>query len=180
MLIIFIRVILSWFSSADFGRVGDILYTITDPYLNWFRRFGFLRQGYIDLSPIAAMAALSLVNQALNTLSTLGRLSLGIILAIVLSSVWSAVSFILGFCAVILGLSLVAFLTNQNIHSPFWKVVTSISQPISYRTNRIIFRSRIVLYRTGLITSIVLLVVIIILVGYLINLAAFLLIRLPI
>jgi YggT family protein len=180
MLLIFIRVLLTWFGSIDFGAPAELLRRITDPYLFWFRRFPILRQGYIDLSPIAAMAALSLVSQILNTAIREGRISGGIILAMVLVSVWSAVSFIMGFCAVILGLSLIAYITNQNIHTPFWSIVNSISQPLFYRANRLIFRRRIVNYRTGLLTSIAIIVGLIICIGFLINIAAYYLIQLPV
>jgi YggT family protein len=180
MLLIFIRVLLSWFGSIDFGVLGEILRRITDPYIFWFRRFPILQQGTIDLSPIAAMAALSLASQIFNTAIREGRISVGIILAMALVSVWSAVSFILGFCAVILGLSLIAYLTNQNIHTPFWSIVNSISQPLFYRTNRLIFRKRIVKYRTGLVASIAIMIGLIICIGFLINIAAYYLIQLPV
>jgi YggT family protein len=180
MLLIFIRVLLTWFGSIDFGAPAEILRSITNPYIFWFRRFPVLQQGYIDLSPIAAMAVLSLVSQILNTAIREGRISIGIILAMALVSVWSAVSFIMGFCAVILGLSLIAYLTNQNIHTPFWSIVNSISQPLFYRTNRILFRTRIVKYRTGLIASIAVIVGLIICIGFLIKIAAYYLILLPV
>jgi YggT family protein len=41
-----------------------------------------------------------------------------------------------------------------NISSAFWRIIDTISQPILYRINRIIFRDRIVNYLTSLIISI--------------------------
>ena len=97
-ILIFIRIFLSWFSGSGCpGRPLDILCGITDPYLNYFRRFTGLRAGGIDLSPVAALAVLSVVNSVVSTIARFGRISIGIILAICLSAVWSAASFIMGF-----------------------------------------------------------------------------------
>jgi YggT family protein len=159
MLLIFIRVMFTWFSGARFGRPVEILSRITDPYLAWWSRFPILRTGFIDLSPIAAMAALSLAQNVFNIVARSGFISLGLVLAIAVSSLWSAASFILGFFAVILGLRLFAYFTNQNIYSPFWRIIDSISQPVLYRITRFFFRSRIINYLSGIILSIVILLV---------------------
>jgi YggT family protein len=180
MLLIFIRVMFTWFSGARFGRPVEILSRITDPYLNWWSRFPILRTGFIDLSPIAAMAALSLAQNVFSIVTRSGRISLGLILAITLSSLWSAASFILGFFAVILGLRLIAYLSNQNIYSPFWRIIDSISQPVLYRITRFFFRNRIINYLSGIILSIVILVALIAAGGFAARFVTPLLVRLPI
>ncbi|GHV91604.1 hypothetical protein AGMMS50268_21070 [Spirochaetia bacterium] len=180
MLLIFIRVMFTWFSGARFGRPVAILSRITDPYLNWWSRFPILRTGFIDLSPIAAMAALSLAQNVFTIVARSGRVSLGLILAIALSSVWSAAFFILGFFAVILGLRLIAYLSNQNIYSPFWRIIDSISQPILYRITRFFFRGRIINYRSGIILSIVILLALMVVGKFAVGFAIPLLAGLPI
>jgi YggT family protein len=101
------------------------------------------------------MAALSLVNQVFATLARYGYIRLGIILAMLVSALWSAASFLLGFFTVVLILRLVAYLARQDIYyNPFWKIVDTISQPVLYRIKRILFGPRIVNYRNGLIVSI--------------------------
>jgi YggT family protein len=179
MFLIFVRIILTWFSGVSYRRAIEILSSLTDPYLNWFRRFSFLRVGFIDLSPIAAMMVLSVVNNILFTLSRYGGISLGIVLAMLLSALWSALSFILGFFIIILGLRLFAFLTNQNIYISLWRIVDTISQPVLYRINRIIFRRRLVKYLTGLLTSLAVLVVLMLVMRFGIAWVTLLLIRLP-
>ncbi|MDR2537541.1 MAG: YggT family protein [Treponema sp.] len=159
MILIFVRIMLTWFSGAQYGRPLEILSGITDPYLNWFRRFTVLRAGMLDLSPIVAMAVLSLVNQVFLTLARYGHIRLGIILAMLVSALWSAASFLLGFFTVVLILRLIAYLARQDIYyNPFWKIVDTISQPVLYRIKRILFGPRIVNYRNGLIVSILTLV----------------------
>jgi YggT family protein len=158
----------------------EILSRITDPYLAWWSRFPILRTGFIDLSPIAAMAALSLAQNVFNIIARSGFISLGLVLAIAVSALWSAASFILGFFAVILGLRFIAYLTNQNIYGPFWRIIDNISQPVLYRITRFFFRSRIINYRSGLILSIVILLALMAAGNLAINFVTPLLVRLPI
>ncbi|MDR0732133.1 MAG: YggT family protein [Treponema sp.] len=153
MLLIFIRVMLSWFGGARLGRPAEILTQITDPYLNWWRRFPVFRTGSIDLSPVAALAALSLAQTICNTSAYYGRLSLGVLLAIVLQAVWSVVSFALGFFIIVLLLRLIAYLTNRNIYSTFWRIIDSIAQPVLYRITRIFFRRRLINYLASVLLS---------------------------
>jgi YggT family protein len=180
MILIFIRIMLTWFSGASFGRPAELLYNITDPYLNWFRRFPFLRAGALDLSPIAALAVLSVVSNIFMTLARRGSITLGFILGLLLSVVWSAVSFALGFFLIILVLRLIAYLTNRNVYGSFWRIIDTISQPILFRINRIIFGRRLVRYHTGLIVSIAALLVLRVGLGFLIQKGSDFLTRLPV
>jgi YggT family protein len=168
-ILIFIRVMLTWFSGVSDNRAAGLLSRATDPYLNWFRRFPALRAGFLDLSPVAAIAVLSLVNRVFTILAYTGRISLGIILALILSALWSAASFVLGFCALVLGLRLIAYISSRNINSLFWHIVDTISRPILYRINRILFRGRIVNYLTELLVSIAVLLGALIIAGGLVR-----------
>ncbi|AEF81702.1 YggT family protein [Leadbettera azotonutricia] len=179
MLIVFVRILLTWFSGSGYSRPIAVLSRVTDPYLNWFRRFP-LRIGHLDLSPIVALAALSLVNRIFSTMAAYGRISLGIILAMSLQAIWSAASFLLGFSIIILILRLIADLANSNIHSPFWSIIDAISQPLLYRINRIFFGNRIAHYRKGLLIAIGALIVVSIAANFIIRLFSVFLARLPI
>jgi YggT family protein len=178
-LLIVIRVILTWFGGAQYGRPVELLARVTDPYLDWWRRSLRLQAGYLDLSPIAAMAALSVAQSIFSTIARYGRISIGIILAIAVSAFWSAASFILGFCLIVLILRFIAFMTNRSLYSPFWRIIDTISQPLLYRINRIIFGKRLVNYLTGNIAAIAALAAIWIGGGFAVRLLAGLLFRLP-
>jgi len=154
MMIIFVRIMLTWFSWTSNSGLMDILGRITDPYLNWFRRFSFLRMGTLDLSPVAALGVLSLVNRILRSLALYGHITVGIILAMILQLAWGIVSFILGFLIIVLILRLICHLTRQSTYGTFWRIVDSIAQPVLYRINRILFKDRIGNYTNGLIISI--------------------------
>jgi YggT family protein len=157
MFLIFVRIALTWFGNTSFGRPGEILAGITDPYLNWWRRILNLRIGSLDLSPVAALAALSLIQSLFTTIGRYGRISLGIVLAITLEALWAIVSFFLGFLFLILILCLIAYAFKLNTYSPFWQIIMSISRPVLFRINRIIFGKRLVNYLTGIIVSLVIL-----------------------
>jgi YggT family protein len=144
---------LTWFSGISFGKAGEVLCAITDPYLGWFRKLRLQVGGFLDLSPIAAMAVLSVLNNVFMRLASFGFISVGVILSLLLGALWFAVSFVFGFIAVILGLRLFAFLTNRNIFSPFWRVVDAISSPVIYKTSKVFFPARNVDFKIEIIAA---------------------------
>ena len=154
MMIVSFRIILTWFSWMGGGSLQNILARITDPYLNWFRRFSILRIGYMDFSPIAALAVLSLINRIFSTIAFYKTITLGIILVMVLEMFWSAVSFLIGFFIIVLVLRLIAHLARFDIYNRFWRIVDTISQPVCYKINRLLFKNRIVNYTSSLLVSI--------------------------
>ena len=65
LLLIFVRILLSWFQTADWAdRVMSFLSPITDPYLNIFRSF-IPPLGGLDLSPILAIFVLQIAAELL-------------------------------------------------------------------------------------------------------------------
>jgi YggT family protein len=159
-ILLFIRIIISWFGSFDQNKPVEILSRVTDPYLGWWRRNLPIRIGILDFSVVAAIVFLAVIQRIFVSIAASQGITLGSILAIVLLSVWGIVSFILGFCLVIIILRLIAYLTNRDIYSPFWQMVDSISKPVLYRLNRIIFGNRIVGFLKGIIMSSILLIMI--------------------
>ena len=157
-LLIFIRIILSWFRSGISSKPVNFLYRITDPYLNWWRNNLKLQFGMMDFSPLAGIVALSVIQTILHALSRFNIITIGGILAILLGSIWSVTAFLLNFIIIIFILRLIAYITNRDIYSSFWKVIDTISQPILYRINRIIFKDRIVNFVKGLIVSAILII----------------------
>jgi YggT family protein len=180
MLVISVRIILTWFRGNEYGRPMEILCAITDPYLNWFRRIPGLRVGFLDLSPIAALAVLSMVNRIFAALAFYGVITLGIVLAMLLEALWSAFRFFLLFFIVVLVLRLIAYLGSMNTYNPFWRIVDTISQPLLYRISRIFFGRRIIRYLNSLILSIAILAVLALVLGSLMPRLIRLLASLPI
>jgi YggT family protein len=68
IVLIFIRILMSWFTRIPYNRYLDAVLKfvaeVTDPFLNLFRRFipaVRIGPGALDLSPIVAVLVLSLV-----------------------------------------------------------------------------------------------------------------------
>lgn len=180
MILLFIRIMLTWFNGPlSLGHSTAIISRITDPYLNWFRRFPQLQTEVMDFSPVVALAVLALVNNIFLTIAVYGRITVGIILSMLLTSVWSAIAFILGFFIVILVIRFIAYILGSNNVHPIWRAIDALSKPVLYRVNRIIFRDRLVTYQTGILTTLAVLLVFRILGGLLIGFLSSLLIRLP-
>ena len=179
-ILIFIRIIITWFSQGVPSKPVEFLSRLTDPYLNWWRKILKLRIGVLDLSPLAGIAALSILQRMLYYLAGEGRVSLGIFLAMILVSAWSIIGFILGFCTLLLVIRFIGYITNRNMYSHFWRLIDTITQPILYRLNRIIFGNRIPEFKKGILLSALLLGVVWIGGGFIIPYIARFLSKLPV
>ena len=180
MFICLARVLLSWFPGMETGRGGELLKSVADPYMGYFRRFAVLRSGAFDFSPLAALAVLVVLNDLLTTIAFAMRLSLGLVLGMVLGAAWSAFGFVLSFFSVCALLRIIAFAARWNSLHPVWMLVDSMLNPVLYRINRLFYRGRIVNYLQGLVTGFAVLVVLRTGGGALVNLFIQLLQRLPI
>lgn len=178
-ILVFLRILLTWFEGNNLGRPYAVISQMTDPYLNWFRRFKSFRTEGMDFSPLVALAVLALANNIFLTLGIYGRITVGIILSLALSSLWSAVAFILVFFIIVLAVRLIAYIVGTNSVSPLWRILDTLGKPVLYRINRIVYRNRIVTFQTGLLTAILVLLVLRILGGLVIGLLSGLLTQLP-
>ncbi|MCL2210340.1 MAG: YggT family protein [Treponema sp.] len=179
-ILIFIRIIITWFSNSVRGKPVDLLCKITDPYLNWWRNKLNLRIGFLDLSIIFAIVFVSFVQKILYTLSLSQKITLSAVLVEILMSLWSIFSFIIIFFIVILILRLFAYLTNQNIYSRFWSAIDSMSQPLRYKMKNLFFSRRPVSYLKGIIFSTLILIAGFIAGRFIVILLAGLIYKLPI
>jgi YggT family protein len=142
------RIILTWFGGMNFGSGLRFLASLTDPYLNWWRNKLNLRVGVLDLSPLAGIAALSVAQTICTSIARQGSISLGIIVAVIISAGWSIISTIVGFCLVALILRLIAYIMNVNMFSPFWRVVDTIASPLQRNIVRIFFGNKMLPFFT--------------------------------
>jgi len=179
MFLCFLRVMLTWFEGASLGRPYEVLSSAVDPYLNWFRRFPALSAGGFDFSPVAALAVLALANNVFVTVGTFGRITVGILLSLLLSGVWSAVAFVLGFFIVVLLLRFISLSVGHQASSPIWRVIDAVSRPALYRISRLVYGDRLVSFRQGILTSIAALGGVWVVGGLIVHLATRLLYRLP-
>ena len=90
-MLIVVDIILKWIFSGPKGRGTRMISQLTDPFLNFFRKFRISRIGYIDLSPLLAVLTLSIINQILGRIRELGSITLWAVIAIIISSVWNVI-----------------------------------------------------------------------------------------
>jgi len=160
MLLLFIRIIITWFSGSDFGRPFEILTSITDPYLNYFSRFTFLKFGMMDFSSIAGILMLVILLNILNTISSYGTITLGLILAIILGAAWSAVNFLITFFIMLIIIRLVTGMINATRQSPLMATVETIISPLTNFVYNKLFKNNNITYMTCLaVTGVILLAV---------------------
>lgn len=179
MLLVAIRVFMSWAPGLTIGKAGNLLSSIVDPYLGLFSRMSLFRTERFDFSPIAALAVLSVANNMFSTLALTGKVTFGFFLSLILGAGWSAVSFVFSFVAVCALIRIVVFLARWNSLHPVWVVLDAILNPLLCRINKIIYRNRAVDYLQGLITGFLVLILFRAAGGALVRLLSSLLISLP-
>lgn len=135
--LIFVRVIFTWIPSLAYSKVGKILSEICDPYLNWFRRFKFVRIGALDFSPVLAIGALLLVSSILQNIVLTGHFSLGIALGTLISVVATFISSFLNIFTLLILIRLIFELVNKKTQSYFWHQLDSVISKIAYRITKI-------------------------------------------
>ncbi len=172
MVIILIRIVMTWFPGAVYGRTFEILQRITDPYLNLFRGARFLRIGYVDFSPLAAIILLSVLNNIVTTIGYTGAVSLGFVLATAVSAIASAISFFLTLFLILTAIRLLGTFIRSDSFGQFWMTLDRLLEPMSYRLSRSIIRDRELSYRMALTTMGVSILIVLffakVLLGYLI------------
>jgi YggT family protein len=91
-LLIWIKIIMSWFSpfsNLNRSPVVQFLNKIVDPYLNLFRNAKALKTQTIDFTPLLAFALISILQSILNLYGTTGSITLNVVLALIISTLWS-------------------------------------------------------------------------------------------
>ena len=180
MLIIFIRIVMTWVQGASYGRAMDVLSRITDPFLNIFRGLRFLQIGYMDFSPIAAIISLSIVSNITTQIAYAGTVTLGKVLAFTLSAVASAFFFFLTLFLILTVIRVLGIFLGANSTGRFWITLDRILQPLTFRLLERFGRSESLTYPQALMAFAVALLVVIVLGRYLAGIAIGALGNLPI
>jgi len=159
LVLLSLRIALSWFASRDFGRPGEWLGALTDPYLGLFRRVGFLHRGLFDFSPIAALLVLVVALDLVNGLLFYGRITLGFFLAAVLSACWSGARFLLVLFLILGLVRTIPLLFRLAPTAGIWKAVDQLLQPVVAWVMRMFHPGRRVTATQYLVLTIGLLIV---------------------
>ena len=138
---IWIRIFLSWVN--PYPREGSLTYyfaLIVDPFLNLFRSKHF-RVGILDISPIFAIAVLSLLQSLLKLFSVYGTLRFGWILSLLLQYLWSyGIQIFLMFAIIIMIVRTIATFTGSFALSR----IATLADPLMKKVRETFFSRRLV------------------------------------
>lgn len=180
LVLIFLRILLTWFSGYEQERSFRMLTSITDPYLMLFRKIRLFSSGRIDFSPLFASLLLIVILNITYTFSIAGRITLGLVLAIIIQALWSAVSFILIFFIVLLVVRFVMYLFKVSFVSPVVQTLDTVLSPLLMRVQRWIFKRRIVNYKLGIAFTCSLLIILFLIGRFFIRRLSLILLSLPV
>ena len=130
LMILSIRIILTWFKGSFQGKAGELLKQVTDPYLEIFSRLSFLKQGMFDFTPLAGILVLVVALDLVNALLVYERITIGLVLASIISAIWGGLSFILLLFLVLGVVQIVSALFSRNSESPMLRMINLMFQPI--------------------------------------------------
>jgi len=179
-LVIVFRIMLTWFPGQNYGRGELILRRATDPYLNMFRRARWMRVGYVDFSPVVALATLSITASVLTQIAFAGSVTLGFILALVVSRLVDTVRFVVILLTVLTAVRAAVITFGFTSEHRVWATMDQLLQPLSWRLSRRIAPRSELTYRQGLLIVTAIGVVAAILLTLLVNVSVSLLISLPV
>lgn len=152
MMVIFVRIVMTWFTGVSYGKVYATLASLTDPYLNWFRRNTPIQFGMMDFSPVVGILALGVAQNVFTQLAFAGRVTLGYVIAIMITSVWSVASFFITIFLILGVIRLVGLLAGLDSEGGrLWVVVEQIVNPLLQVVIRPFLRGRFTNYRDSLL-----------------------------
>jgi YggT family protein len=180
IILISMRVMLTWLSGAAYGRPWRLLEQATDPYLKLFRGLHFLRRGPFDFSPVAAIMVLVVALDLVSAVLLHGRLTLGILLGSVVGALWSGLSFLLLLFLILAVVRLLLLLFARRHDSPVAALLESMARPAVSFVRGLLPFAWLVQETHALIVVIVALVILRLAGGWLFHLLRGLLVALPV
>lgn len=149
MILIIIRIFLTWFRGNTQSKAVQLLVSIVDPYLDIFRRISWLRAGTFDFSPIVGMMVLGLFVQMTSTIAQTGRFTALMLLSYVIYALWSFLSFILDILVIMMVVRFISTFITKKSHQ-IWFIVDNILNRVMSKVLGI-FTAKPVPFRNALI-----------------------------
>lgn len=125
MILIIIRIFLTWFRGNTQSRAVQILTSVVDPYLDIFRKITWLKVGTFDFSPIVAMMVLGLFVQMTSSIAQTGRFTALMLLSYIIYALWSFLSFIMDILVIMMVVRLISTFITKRSHQ-IWFIIDNI------------------------------------------------------
>ncbi len=166
IILLSLRILLSWFREAVYGKPWELLTQVTDPYLSLFSGLRFLRRGMFDFTPIAAILVLVVALDLINTVQRLGRITVGIFLGSLTGAVWSGFSFLLWLFLILAVVRVVIQAVRRGEETPLTGAVGLMVAPAVSVVRRMLSARRHLSEQQYLLLTIAFLVGVLLLGGY--------------
>ncbi len=166
----FIRILLTWIPGMSYNKFTNFLASICDPYLNLFRNIKWLTVGNLNFSPALALCLLGAVSMLLTSFSHQGRVTVGLILALLVQIVWTMIHSIAVFFMILLLIRFIMLCVNKGNSDNF--IVNQIDytlKPLVYRMTNIFSNGKTVEYKTALIIAFAMMLVLLVAGNFLIS-----------
>ena len=148
-----IDIFMSWLPGVKFTSFGRFISSVTDPYMGFFSRLGFLRFGNVDFSPILSIGISSLISSILSGINSTGRIWFGGILASVISMLWSVVSSVFSIFGIVIFIRWIVLLfSKNNSYNPMWSNLDGMLGKFTYKISRTFTKGQIS-YKTSLLIT---------------------------
>ncbi|NLZ77753.1 MAG: YggT family protein [Spirochaetales bacterium] len=159
-LLIWIRIILSWLKTGAENPIAYHLGKIVDPYLSWFRGIRGLIRPRFDLTPLVALAVLSVVQSLLRLFGRFGTITVSMVIALLLQTLYSFIVHPILFFFFILLVVRLYFCYKRSIHSiTYIALLDSLVGGLLDWTHRTFYSRQTVNDRKLVLTSLVVLAV---------------------
>ena len=150
----FLNIIISWFPGAKFTSIGRAISALTDPYMNFFSRSGWLTFGNIDFSPILSIGILSVISSILGGITSTGRIYVGGILGTIIIMLWNVSTSILSILFLLLLVRWIV-LTVKHGYTPYnsaWNNIDQFLQRLAFKVAGTFVKSTLSYQKALLIT----------------------------
>ncbi|MBI9094478.1 MAG: YggT family protein [Sphaerochaeta sp.] len=158
-LLIWVRIILTWIrlpGQSSENPLTHYLSKIVDPYLNWFKGISAFRRSHIDLTPLIALAVLSVVQSILRLFGSYGKITVGMVFALILSTLWSfLLSPILWFVMALLGVRLYFCYKRGPNTIAYIKMIDSLVGGVLNWVQRLFYKGKTINDRQLVLTSLI-------------------------
>ncbi len=159
-LLIWIRIILSWLKTGTENPLAYYLGKIVDPYLSWFKGIRSLVRPRFDLTPLVALAVLSVIQSLLRLFGSYGTITVTMVIALLLQTLYSYIVHQILFFFFILLVVRLYFCYKRSIHSiTYIALLDSLIGGLLDWTHRTFYARQTVNDRKLVISSLVVLII---------------------
>lgn len=159
-LLIWIRIILSWLKTGTENPLASYLGKIVDPYLSWFKGIRSLVRPRFDLTPLVALAVLSVIQSLLRLFGSYGTITVTMVIALLLQTLYSYIVHPILFFFFILLVVRLYFCYKRSIHSiTYIALLDSLVGGLLDWTHRTFYARQTVNDRKLVISSLIVLII---------------------